>query len=75
MHDAVRMEKSLCEREREHATTFGKFCVFPGSKKKKKKKEPEIMVVSCIIIYRFIKCTFVALIKITLYYSLSQVLF
>jgi len=39
MHDAVRMEKSLCEREREHATTFGKFCVFPGSKKKKGKKK------------------------------------
>jgi len=50
MHDAVRMEKSLCEREREHATTFGKFCVFPGSKKKKKKKRTS----GCIIIYRFI---------------------
>ena len=48
MHDAVRMEKSLCVREREstrHATTFGKFCVFPGSKKKKKKKEPEIVCI------------------------------
>ena len=42
MHDAVRMEKSLCEREREHETcnNFWKVLCVPGIKKKK--KEPEI---------------------------------
>ena len=38
-------EVIMCVREREstrHATTFGKFCVFPDQKKKK--KGPEIVV-------------------------------